>query len=96
MYGTIAKLRVKPGMEGELERLSKQEQAEIDGILFQYVYRMDADPQNLMLVVGFEDKDAYHKNAQSPEQHERYLSMVGLLEGEPEWNDGEIVFSVTS
>ncbi len=96
MYGTIAKLRVKPGMENELERLSREEQTEIEGIAFQYVYRMDDDPQDLYLVVGFDSKESYHKNAESPEQHTRYLSMLDLLEREPEWHDGEIVFSVQS
>ena len=96
MYGTIAKLRIKPGMEAELERLSREEQTEIRGIIFQYVYRMDSDPQDLYLVVGFESKDAYHKNAKSPEQHARYLTMLDLLEREPEWHDGDIPFSIHS
>ena len=96
MYGTIAKLRIKPGMESELERLSRDEQTEISGITFQYVYRMDDDPQNFFLVVGFESKESYRKNAESPEQHARYLTMISLLESEPEWHDGEIVFSVQS
>ena len=96
MYGTIAKLHSKPGMESELERLSREEQTEISGITFQYVYRMDDDPQDLFLVVGFESKESYRKNAESPEQHARYLTMISLLESEPEWHDGEIVFSVQS
>ena len=32
------------------------------------------------------------KNAGSPEQNVRYQQMVALLEGPPEWNDGEIVY----
>ncbi len=96
MYGTIAKLRIKPGMESELERLSREEQTEIAGIAFQYVYRMDTDPQDLYLVVGFESKEAYHQNAQSPEQHTRYEAYRALLERDPEWHDGEIIFSIQS
>ena len=44
-----------------------------------------------MLAVGFKDKEAYVANAQSPEQHERYLQMIEHLESEPEWQDGEII-----
>jgi quinol monooxygenase YgiN len=94
MYGTIAKLRIKPGMDAELERLSREEQAEVPGIVFQHVYRMDDDPQELYLVVGFASKAAYRANAESPEQHARYEAYRALLDAEPEWHDGEIVFSV--
>lgn len=94
MYGTIAKFRIKPGKEAELEHLSREEHAEIAGILFQHVYRMDTDPQELYLVVGFESEAAYRANAESPEQHARYEAYRALLESDPEWHDGEIVFSV--
>jgi heme-degrading monooxygenase HmoA len=94
MYGTIARLRIKPGMEAELERLSREANAEIPGFTFQHVYRTDADPQELYLVVGFATKEAYRANAESPEQHARYETYRTLLAAEPEWHDGEIVFSV--
>jgi hypothetical protein len=32
-------------------------------------------------------------NAESPEQDKRYREMLQWLEGEPEWHDGEIVYS---
>lgn len=94
MYGTIATFRIKPGMDAELERLSREANAEIPGFVFQHVYRMDADPLTLYLVVGFESKAAYTKNAESPAQHSRYEAYQALLEGDPEWHDGEIAFSV--
>lgn len=96
MYGTIAKLRIKPGMEADLKRISREANAEIPGFIFQYVYRLDADPQDLYLVVGFESEEAYRLNAESPEQHARYETYRALLESDPEWHDGEIVFSIQS
>ncbi len=96
MYGTIATLRIKPGMEAELERLSREANADIPGFTFQHVYRMDADAQTLYLAVGFESEAAYRQNAESPEQHARYEAYRALLEADPEWHDGEIVFSVPS
>ena len=63
----------------------------IPGMVANYAYRMDADPQEYYLAVIFESKEAYHTNAQSPEQHQRFEQMMQLLEGEPEWHDGEIV-----
>jgi hypothetical protein len=46
-----------------------------------------------MLVVAFTDKASYRAKAESPEQNERYQQYVALLDGEPEWHDGEIVDS---
>jgi quinol monooxygenase YgiN len=91
MYGTIARIRVKPGGEAKLRQMSQEYAADIPGFVFQIVYRSDADPNENWLVVGFESKEAYHKNAQSPEQAKRYEQYLTLLEGPPEWHDGEII-----
>ncbi len=93
MYGTVAKLQIKPGMEQALKAVSEQGQTEIDGIIGQYVYRMDSEPNVYYLAVMFSDKEAYEANAASPEQHERYKAYRDLLAAEPEWHDGEIVFA---
>jgi len=86
-------MKVKPGMMDKLREMSMTpEQMSIPGLIQTYVYQMDADPDTLMMAVIFSDKDAYMKNAGSPEQNQRYEQMVALLEGAPEWNDGEIVY----
>jgi hypothetical protein len=46
-----------------------------------------------MLVVGFESKEAYKKNAESPEMHQMYTEYRKFLAADPEWHDGEIVES---
>lgn len=93
MYGTVARIRVKPGMEAELLRqVHEEDRARIPGYIGQYVYRMDADANVYLVAVLFEDREAYFANANSQEQHARYLAMLPLLEGEPEWHDGEIVY----
>lgn len=93
MYGTVARLHMKPGSEAELLRLSRDDMRDISGAVFGYAYRTDADPAVAYLAVGFESKAAYLANAASPEQHERYLRLRALLTADPEWHDGEIVFS---
>jgi len=93
MYGTVAKMRVKPGMLDKLRELTTNEdQMSAPGLITTYVYQMDADPNALIMAVVFTDKDAYVKNANSPEQNARYEQFVALLDGPPEWNDGEIVY----
>ena len=92
MYGTIARMRVKHGEEARLLALMKdEEELQIPGFLGYVVYRMDKDARELYLAVIFADKESYVANADSPEQDARYRKMVALLEGEPEWHDGEIV-----
>jgi quinol monooxygenase YgiN len=93
MYGTIARMRVKPGKEGELRRLGQETASQIPGFVFHHVYRTDADPNEYYLVVAFESKEAYGANAESPAQHARYEQYQALLDAEPEWHDGEIVDS---
>jgi heme-degrading monooxygenase HmoA len=85
-------MRVKPGMEERLREMGRAAQT-IPGFVFEHVYRLDATPNEYLLVVGFASKEAYVTNANSPEQHQRYQEYRALLDADPEWNDGEIVDS---
>ena len=60
------------------------------------VYRSDTDPEEVWLAVVFESKEAYRKNAESPEQGKRYEQMRALLAADPEWHDGEVISSARS
>jgi quinol monooxygenase YgiN len=90
MYGTVARLKAKPGAVEALRETLDNQQQSADLQAF-YVYQTDADPYELYLAVVFESREAYFKNADSPEQHKRYLQIRELLADEPEWHDGEIV-----
>jgi len=94
MYGTVARVRLKAGAEAAITTMSAGYRANpIPGQVAQYVYRMDAVPQEYYLAIIFESKAAYRANAQSPEQHIRFEQLMALLEAEPEWHDGEIIES---
>jgi heme-degrading monooxygenase HmoA len=85
-------MRVKAGMESELEAVNREMDAvQIPGHVATYVYQMDRDSREFFLAVVFESREAYHANANSPEQHQRFMRLMQVLEGEPEWNDGVIV-----
>jgi hypothetical protein len=47
----------------------------------------------VVTVVGPESKEADRANAESPEQHARYEEYRALLDADPEWHDGEIIFA---
>ena len=89
MYGTIARMKIKPG---GLEALNKMDQRRPPGFEGTLIYRMDADPNEIFMVVLFEDKESYLANAQSPEQHQEYMMVRERLAADPEWHDGQIVY----
>ena len=94
MFGTVARLRVKPGMEDALRAdFERQKQNTIPGLIGECLYRLDRDPQEIVLVVLFESREAYVANAQAPHQHEDYLRLLTFLEAEPEWHDGAIIMA---
>ena len=93
MYGSIARLHLKPGKDEELRRMGQEMAPQIPGFVSQQVYRMDADSNELYLVVAFENEQAYRANAESPEQQQRYEQFRALLDADPEWHDGEIIDS---
>jgi quinol monooxygenase YgiN len=95
MYGTIAQLRVKSGMEEQFSLYAQKIQEKDPGEVASYVYRMDADPSTFYMVAIFESKEAYMANAQRPETDARYQHMLAYFDGEPEWHDGEIVFTLS-
>jgi quinol monooxygenase YgiN len=92
MYGTVARMRVKPGAAAQLEgQLQEYATLRVPGFVATYIYHTDADPDVQFMAVIFASKDAYQTNAESPEQDARYQRMRALLADDPEWHDGEIV-----
>lgn len=90
MYGTVARIRVKPENRDALRSvMDAQTRQGIPGMLTSYaLWENEGDVAWLFAV--FEDRDSYDRNADDPAQHERYLEYRALLEDEPEWHDGEI------
>ena len=99
MYGTVANLRVKAGKADEIgnwmDRWNRERAPRIKGPVATYVYRMDDEPQNLIAAVIFADKESYVANAEDPEQDRWFQEMRQLLEADPEWHDGEVIYSMT-
>ncbi len=93
MYGTVARFRLRPGAEQQLvQRQREFEALRIPGYVRSIVYRTDRDPQECYLAVIFDSKASYDTNAQSPDQDARYQQLRALMEGDPEWHDGEIIY----
>jgi heme-degrading monooxygenase HmoA len=92
MFGTVARFTVKEGAEDRLiELMNSYEEASIPGHVASTVYKLRDGERQYMMATSFEDEASYRANAESPAQNERFLQMRELLEGDPEWNDGDIV-----
>jgi len=92
MYGTVFRYQLKPGTGERLAELLKKFDANPpEGFVAGWTYRLDAGNDQYITAVAFADKDAYVKNADSPEQAVFFESFRDLLAGDVEWNDGEIV-----
>ncbi len=94
MFGTIARFRLKKGVESQFDELSRQLEARRPaGWMSSNVYRSKDDPQEYWTSVVFRDEASYRKNADDPVQQKWFAEMSKLLESEPEWHDGEVVHS---
>ncbi len=92
MYGTIGHFRVKPGMGEQFVEITRQVGAlSLPGIVAAYCYRPDASEHDYYLAVVASDKEAYFLHAQHPAVQALDRQLMELLEGEPEWLDGEII-----
>lgn len=91
MFGTVAKMRVKPGGDVMLMAWSQALMSNIKGHVSTTVYRSTEDPRELWLAVVFESEEAYRANAESPEQHRRWQQMRSIVEDDIEWHDGHIL-----
>jgi quinol monooxygenase YgiN len=92
VYGTIARFRIKPGVKDEfVKAMDSFGDAMIRGWVADYYFQTDNSQDEFYLVAIFRDKEAYMANADSPEQHERYLVFRSFLAEDPEWHDGLIV-----
>jgi len=94
MYGSVSRWRVKDGQQQELEQLLNELMGEMPpGSLGVAVYRSDADPREYWVAGRWDSKDAYTSNSNAPGTDAGYRRLRALMEGDPEWHDGEIVFA---
>ena len=95
MYGTMARMRVKPGKAEELRALgetwSRERKPKVAGAVASYMLIPDSSPNELVLLAVFQDQATYRANAADPEQDRWYQRIRALLEADPVWTDGEIV-----
>jgi heme-degrading monooxygenase HmoA len=91
VYGTVARMTLKPGAEEKMMQLMEGSQTGREGHVATYVFKSDADPNIHFVSTIYESKSAYKKFADSPEQDKRFRQMKELLAADPDWHDGEVI-----
>jgi heme-degrading monooxygenase HmoA len=89
VYGTLGRMRVKPGKRDDVVAfMTDPRAAEMPG--YRGTHLLLAEEGNEAIVaVMYEDKDAYFAMVHDPRVEENFGHLMELLEGEPEWTDGE-------
>jgi quinol monooxygenase YgiN len=92
MFGTVARMKFKPGAYEKMQDLMKGfEERQAPGFVFTTVFRSQSDPDETWMAVGFEDEASYRANANDPETDKMAQQYQQLLAEPPEWHDGEVI-----
>ena len=92
MYGSIARMVVKPGELDSLAEMMNMEGGHSpSGGVSLSVFQMDADPNEVWVVAISESREDYRAYSESPKSHELYLKMRESLQADPQWHDGEVI-----
>jgi len=86
MYGTIFRMRIKPGEQENTTALLKDRTNQgIAGAISAYLMIPDNSPDELVGVAVFEDKTAYTAKTNDPTQHEAFSKFRACLLEDSEW-----------
>ena len=95
MYGTIFRMKVKPGQEQSLVNIfnewERERKPKVKGAIAEFLMKPDNKPGEMIGVAVFQDKASYMANGDDPEQDRWYRRLRELLQADPEWEDGEYV-----
>ena len=93
MYGSIFRMKVKPGQEqkvvGLMDEWDRDFKPKVKGAVGGLLMRPDNRTGELVGVAIFQDRAAYEANADNPAQDGWYRRLREQLEADPEWEDGE-------
>ena len=92
MFGTVMRARLRPERrEDFLQEFRAQEERRPEGMESAELAVEDRDPDRILVIVRFRDRESYMANAADPEQDREYRRMLEFLDGEPEWIDVRFV-----
>ena len=89
MFGTIMRAQVKPGQRDAFIQKMRQRgtAANNPGFLSAEIGYEDKDPDRVVAVIHFRDRESYMANASRPQTDAEYRETLQFLVGPPEWID---------
>jgi len=95
MFATVFKMQIKPGRENEVLALSeawnRDRAPQVKGFISSCTIKNGNREGEYLGLTVFDSKENFYQNAADPVQHDWYVSIRGLLESDPEWNDGPVI-----
>ena len=92
MYGTVSRVRIKPGSEEALLAVTRDFSANAPpGFVSAFMYRLDSGGDEYITAAAFSDKAAYERNSNEPAQQAWFARLRELMVDDPQWHDGEII-----
>jgi len=83
--------KVKAGQRAEYEKVMRQMVPSAEdyghGLRSYEIAWEDKDPDRIVMIIHFKDRESYLANANRPETDTDYRQQLEYLEGEPEWID---------
>ena len=99
MFGSMFRMRPKAGEEQAVEKVFRrwadERRPKVAGAVASYVLKPRNRPGELLGMAVFDTEENYIKNANDPEQDRWYRELRSHLEADPEWNDGDIILSLS-
>lgn len=90
MFGTLGRAKVKPeNREKVLELLRQDSDEAVPGYRTTWIMFPENRQDEVLFAVFFADAPSYWRNADDPKQDAWYQELRALLEGDPEWSDGD-------
>jgi heme-degrading monooxygenase HmoA len=94
MYGTLGRMRPKPGKRDELVELLRTPPSGAAANGYRSAFLLKADEgEDVVVAVMYEDKDAYTTMVHDPQTDANFGTIMELLDREPSWTDGEWIAS---
>ena len=98
MFGTIARARLKPGQQGQLQALTEEwrrtVRPKVPGRFLELVGHAAGRPDEVVFVALAQDEQTYRALASMPEQHAFYLRFNEVFEAEPAWEDVSLEIAI--
>ena len=98
MFATIYHMHPKANQDAEIaahfRRWERERRPAADGMVSAYLVRPKAETCDLIGVTVFDSEANYRKNAADPAQDRWYHGLREMLEGEPEWTDGDVLVAI--